>query len=91
MNTPHRVWQTEAADLQGAWTSAWYSYGGAGEGWTWANHVYQAIVNANASAYLYWIGVQTGNTNSHMVCFGFYCHGVSFFTLSCVTATWLRS
>jgi hypothetical protein len=67
MNTPHRVWQTEAADLQGAWTSAWYSYGGAGEGWTWANHVYQAIVNANASAYLYWIGVQTGNTNSHMV------------------------
>jgi hypothetical protein len=67
MNTPHRVWQTEAADLQGAWTSAWYSFGGAGEGWTWANHVYQAIVNANASAYLYWIGVQTGNTNSHMV------------------------
>ncbi|KAL2173425.1 glycoside hydrolase family 30 protein [Thermothelomyces heterothallicus CBS 202.75] len=67
MNTPHPVWMTEAADLQGAWTSAWYSYGGAGEGWTWANNVYNAIVNGNASAYLYWIGAQTGNTNSHMV------------------------
>lgn len=29
--------------------------------------MYQAIVNANASAYLYWIGAQTGNTNSHMI------------------------
>ncbi|KAK4236534.1 GH30 family xylanase [Achaetomium macrosporum] len=67
MQTPHRVWQTEAADLNGAWTSAWYSRGGAGEGWTWANNVYTAMVNANASAYLYWIGVQAGNTNSHMV------------------------
>lgn len=70
MNTRHPVWQTEAADLQGAWTSAWYSRGGAGEGWTWANNVYQAVVNANASAYLYWIGVQAGNTNSHMVHIG---------------------
>jgi O-glycosyl hydrolase len=67
MQTPHRVWQTEVADLNGAWTSAWYSRGGAGEGWTWANNVYTALVNANASAYLYWIGVQAGNTNSHMV------------------------
>ncbi|KAK4251390.1 GH30 family xylanase [Corynascus novoguineensis] len=67
MNTPHPVWMTEAADLQGAWTSAWYQYGGAGEGWTWANNIYQAIVNANAAGYLYWIGAQTGNTNSHMV------------------------
>lgn len=61
------VWQTEAADLQGAWTSAWYSRGGAGEGYTWANNIYTAIVNGNASAYLYWVGVQAGNTNSHMV------------------------
>lgn len=67
MSARQPVWQTEAADLQGAWTSAWYSRGGAGEGWTWANNVYQAVVNANASAYLYWVGVQAGNTNSHMV------------------------
>ncbi|KAK3379178.1 glycoside hydrolase family 30 protein [Lasiosphaeria ovina] len=67
MNTKHKTWQTEAGDLQGAWTSAWYKSGGAGEGWTWANNVYTALVNANASAYLYWVGVQAGNTNSHMV------------------------
>ncbi|KAK3323740.1 glycoside hydrolase family 30 protein [Cercophora scortea] len=67
MNTKHPVWQTEAADLQGAWTSAWYSSGGAGEGYTWANNIYTALVNANASAYLYWVGVQAGNTNSHMI------------------------
>jgi O-glycosyl hydrolase len=67
MNTRHRVWQTEAADLNGAWTTAWYGSGGAGEGMTWANNIYQAIVNANCSAYLYWIGVQGGDTNSKMV------------------------
>ena len=67
MNTKHRVWQTEAADLNGAWTTTWYGNGGAGEGMTWANNVFQAIVNANCSAYLYWIGVQAGDTNSKMV------------------------
>lgn len=67
MNTPHRVWQTEAADLNGAWTTAWYQSGGAGEGMTWANSIFQAVVNANASAYLYWVGVQGGDTNSKMV------------------------
>lgn len=67
MNTKHRVWQTEAADLNGAWTTTWYASGGAGEGMTWANNIYQAIVNANCSAYLYWVGVQGGDTNSKMV------------------------
>lgn len=67
MNTQHPVWQTEAADLNGAWTAAWFGGGGAGEGMTWANAIYQAIVNANASAYLYWVGIQGGDTNSKMV------------------------
>jgi len=67
MNTRHRVWQTEAADLNGAWTTAWYGSGGAGEGMTWANNIYQAVVNANCSAYLYWVGVQGGDTNSKLV------------------------
>jgi O-glycosyl hydrolase len=61
------VWQTEAADLNGAWTAAWYSSGGAGEGMTWANNIYTALVSANCSAYLYWIGVQGGDTNSKLV------------------------
>jgi hypothetical protein len=67
MSTKHRVWQTEAADLNGAWTTTWYASGGVGEGMTWANNIYQAIVNANCSAYLYWVGVQGGDTNSKMV------------------------
>ncbi|KAI1289104.1 glycoside hydrolase family 30 protein [Xylaria venustula] len=67
MSTRHRVWQTEAADLNGAWQSAFYSSGGAGEGLTWANNIHTAIVNANASGYLYWIGAQTGSTNSHLI------------------------
>jgi O-glycosyl hydrolase len=67
LNTRLPVWQTEYADLQGAWTSAWYSNNGAGEGLRWANYIYDAIVRANASAYLYWVGVQGGPTNSKMV------------------------
>ncbi|ETS75297.1 hypothetical protein PFICI_12241 [Pestalotiopsis fici W106-1] len=63
----HPVWQTEAADLNGAWTAAWYASGGAGEGMTWANNIYTALVSANCSAYLYWVGVQGGDTNSKLV------------------------
>jgi O-glycosyl hydrolase len=55
------------ADLNGAWTAAWSGGGGAGEGMTWANNIYQAVVNSNCSGYLYWIGVQTGSTNSKLV------------------------
>lgn len=67
INTPHRVWQTENADLQGTWTTAWYSNNGAGEGLLWAIKIYDAITRANASAYLYWIGVQGGATNSKLI------------------------
>lgn len=67
MNTRHRTWQTEAADLNGNWQGAFFSSGGAGEGMTWANNIHTAIVNANASAYLYWIGAQTGTTNSKLI------------------------
>ncbi|KAH7095671.1 putative endo-exoxylanase [Paraphoma chrysanthemicola] len=66
-NTPHRVWQTENADLQGPWTTTFYSNNGAGEGLLWATKISDAIVRANASAYLYWIGVQGGPTNSKLI------------------------
>jgi len=67
LNTIKRVWQTENADLNGAWQTKWYSNGGAGEGMRWASHIHSAIVNANCSAYLYWIGLQTGATNSKLI------------------------
>lgn len=67
INTPHRVWQTENADLQGPWATAFYSNGGAGEGLVWANKISDAMTKANASAYLYWIGVQGGATNSKLI------------------------
>lgn len=52
-----KVWQTENADLNDAFTpNNWYSSGGQGEGFTWANKIYTSIVNANVSAYLYWEG-----------------------------------
>lgn len=66
MRTRHSVWQTEAADLNGAWNMNW-GRGGAGDGMTWANNIYQAVVNSNCSAYLYWIGVQGGDTNSKLI------------------------
>lgn len=67
ISTPHRVWQTENADLQGAWATAFYSNGGAGEGLNWANKISDAVTRANASAYLYWVGVQGGATNSKLI------------------------
>ncbi|KAF1997738.1 glycoside hydrolase family 30 protein [Amniculicola lignicola CBS 123094] len=65
MRTTRRVWQTEYCDLNGAWSTGWYSNGGAGDGFTWANTVFNGIVNSNLSAYLYWEGVQDRATNNN--------------------------
>lgn len=67
--TSLRSWQTEAADNEGAWTSAWWQFGGPGEGMTLANNIHTAVTAGNVSAYLYWIGAQDrpSNTNSKMI------------------------
>jgi len=67
LRTTHPVWQTEWADLQGAWTSAWYSNNGAGEGMNWAQKIQSAMTGANCSAFLYWVGIQKGDTNSKLI------------------------
>ncbi|KAK4446325.1 glycoside hydrolase superfamily [Podospora aff. communis PSN243] len=69
LSTRLKTWMTEAADNNGAWTSAWYSNGGPGEGMTWANNIYSAVTSGNVSAYLYWIGAQDrpSTTNSKMI------------------------
>jgi hypothetical protein len=57
LSTTHHSWSSEYADLNGGWTISWYGGGGAGEGMTWANTIYTAIVNANVSGYIAWEGV----------------------------------
>lgn len=56
INTNLRVWETEYADLNDAFSTTWYSNGAFNEGLTWANYIYQGIVDCNLSAYLYWVG-----------------------------------
>lgn len=58
MNTKVPVWLSEQCDLNGQWSTAWYGGGGAGDGLTWANNIYSAVVNTGVSGYLYWEGVQ---------------------------------
>ncbi|KIJ36535.1 carbohydrate-binding module family 1 protein [Sphaerobolus stellatus SS14] len=58
LSTKLKTWETEAADLNSAWCTTWYSNGGPCEGLTWANKINTGIVNANLSAYLYWEGVE---------------------------------
>jgi O-glycosyl hydrolase len=65
MRTKARVWQSEYSDLNGRWGTAWYSNGGAGDGFTWANTVFNGIVNSNLSAYIFWEGVQDRATNNN--------------------------
>ena len=67
ISTKAKVWQTEYADLNGGWTTSWYSGGGAGEGLTWAQNIYTAVVNANCSGYLAWVGTQGGGTNEKLI------------------------
>lgn len=65
MNTKVPVWLSEQCDLNGGWTTSWYSNGGAGEGLTWANNVYGAVVNNGISGYVFWEGVQWPNPNTN--------------------------
>lgn len=63
-------WMTETADLSGKWTASYYTSGVAGEGETWANKIYTALVDASFSAYLYWEGAEdagTSPTNSALI------------------------
>lgn len=51
--TTRKVWETECSDLSGGWSTSWYSYGGAGDGYTWANNIYTGLTTGNVSAYLW--------------------------------------
>lgn len=65
MDTTARVWQTEYSDLTHAWSTQWYTNGSAGDGYTWANTIFNGIVNSNLNAYIFWEGVQDRPTNGN--------------------------
>lgn len=63
--TTRKVWETEASDLNGGWSTAWYGSGGSGDGYTWANNIYTGLTTGNVSAYLWWVGTQDRSTNNN--------------------------
>jgi O-glycosyl hydrolase len=62
-----RVWQTEWADLDGSWRTAWDDLGKEGEGIAWANKIHQALTLSNVSGMLYWIGAEMTDVNSALI------------------------
>lgn len=71
--TTRKVWETECSDLSGGWSTAWYSYGGAGDGYTWANNIYTGLTTGNVSAYLWVSGLRTYFSVSPMAIAFFLC------------------
>ncbi|OIW27146.1 glycoside hydrolase [Coniochaeta ligniaria NRRL 30616] len=63
--TTRKVWETECSDLSGGWSTAWYTNGAAGDGFTWANNIYTGLTTGNVSAYLWWVATQDKATNNN--------------------------
>jgi len=67
ISTSLRVWETEYADLDDAFSTTWHSSGAANEGFTWAGYIFKGVVKANLSAFLHWIGAQANSNASGLV------------------------
>lgn len=67
INTPLRVWETEYADLDDPFSTTWYATGAENEGLTWANYIFQGLVECNLSAFLYWIGTFRSHALSNLI------------------------
>ncbi|KAL7949262.1 hypothetical protein V8C42DRAFT_341245 [Trichoderma barbatum] len=61
-------WNTEGGPSTGI-VKTWYGNGGTNEGFTWANKLAVAMVNAQLSAYLFWEGfeIQQSQSGSHLI------------------------
>ncbi|KAL3443352.1 glycoside hydrolase superfamily [Aspergillus insuetus] len=67
-DTDLKVWESEWADLTGAFTPyTFFENGSEGEGMTWARRIQVALTDANVSAFLYWIGAENSTTNSGLI------------------------
>ncbi|KAF7713389.1 Endo-1,4-beta-xylanase [Penicillium ucsense] len=67
INTSLRVWETEYADLDSSFSTTWHSSGATNEGFTWAQYIYQGLVECNLSAFLYWVGAQSNSNAAGLV------------------------
>ncbi|KAF5656113.1 cellulose hydrolase [Fusarium circinatum] len=68
LSTTKKTWLTEWADLTGHFTPyTFYNNSGQGEGMTWAGRIQTALVDANVSGFLYWIGAENSTTNSALI------------------------
>jgi O-glycosyl hydrolase len=63
--TTRKVWQTEYSDLSGSWSTAWYTTGRLGDGYSWANILHTALTNGNVTGYLWWLATQDRETNNN--------------------------
>ncbi|RVD83828.1 uncharacterized protein DFL_005602 [Arthrobotrys flagrans] len=68
-NTILPKWNTEAGPGSIQFTTTWYASGTQAEGFTWANKLAVAMVNADLSAYLFWEGYEwkQQQSASHLV------------------------
>lgn len=67
--TSRPKWNTEGGPGSIDYTTTWYSSGAANEGFTWAQKLAAAMIDAKLSAYLFWEGFEVGQpkSSSHLL------------------------
>lgn len=68
LSTNVKTWLSEWGDLTGDYHPyTFYEDGGPAEGMTWAKNIQVALVDANVSAFLYWIGAENSTSSSSLI------------------------
>ncbi|KAN0101653.1 glycoside hydrolase family 30 protein [Hyaloscypha variabilis] len=63
-----KTWLSEWGDLTGDYHPyTFYEDGGPAEGMTWAKNIQVALVDANVSGFLYWIGAENSTSSSSLI------------------------
>jgi O-glycosyl hydrolase len=63
-----KTWLSEWGDLTGDYHPyTFYKNGGPAEGMTWAKNIQVALVDANVSGFLYWIGAENSTSSSSLI------------------------
>jgi O-glycosyl hydrolase len=63
-----KTWLSEWGDLTGDYHPyTFYENGGPAEGMTWAKSIQVALVDANVSGFLYWIGAENSTSSSSLI------------------------